>query len=242
MLYHVNVTLKGVTESFEKMEIRDALNKVANLVDLLKDYVETGATKKVYTTCVEAITLMLAPGVPHMAEEVWEVALKKKGFIAHAKWPAVDDSAITPAIKNTWDYDTYVGDDIQSILKILQKEPNKVTLIVAAEWKHAVAGAVVAGLKEGKNAGDVIKKLMADPAMKKLGGKVAGFVNKLAKDPWGTEKLPKFAAQADEVAAAGNFKLLSGKKYKTIEIVAEESSVEKKAEMAIPGRPAILIS
>ncbi len=242
ILYHLNVTLKAVTESYEKMELRDAVNKAANFLDLFKDYVDTGATKKVYTTCVEAATLMLAPAVPHLTEEVWEVALKKKGFIAQAKWPSIDESAITAEIKNTWDYDTFVGEDIQNILKILQKETKKVTLVIAAAWKYQVAGAVIEGLKEGKHAGDVIKKLMADPAMKKLGGKVAGFVNKLAKDPWGTEKLPKFKGQTDELEAAGNFKLLSGKKYPAIEIVAEESSAEKKAEMAIPGRPAIIIS
>jgi hypothetical protein len=101
---------------------------------------------------------------------------------------------------------------------------------------------VLSGLKEGKNAGDVIKKLMTDPAMKKLGGKVASFVNKLAKDPWSTEKLPKFSGPADEQKAADNFKLLSGKKYPAIDIVMEETSAEKKAEFAIPGRPAILLS
>ncbi len=242
MLYHVNVAIKEVTGSFEKMEIRDALNKVANLVDLFKDYVETGATKKVYTACVESIALMLAPGVPHLAEEVWEAALKKKGFIAQAKWPAVDEAAIKPDIKKTWEYDTYVGEDIQNIIKIVQMKVSVVKLVVAAAWKYEAAGAVIAGLKEGKNAGDVIKQLMANPAMKKLGGKVAGFVNKLAKDPWGTEKLPKFAGQAEELVAAGNFKLLSGKKYPAIEIATEEASSEKKAEQAIPGRPAIIIS
>jgi leucyl-tRNA synthetase len=119
-------------------------------------------------------------------------------------------------------------------------DANKVTLIVAAAWKYDVLEKVLTMLKEGKKTGDAIKQLMIDPELKKLGKSIPAFVNKIAKDPWGIEKYPRFASQDDELAAA-EAKLLSGKKF-SIEIVKEEESTEKKAEQAIPGRPAIVIS
>nr|MDO8110305.1 class I tRNA ligase family protein [Candidatus Sigynarchaeota archaeon] len=242
ILFHVNTVVKAITEYYGKMEIRDALNKITLLIDQFQDYIDNGVTKKVFQTCVETIALMIAPAVPHLAEEIYEVALKKKGFISLAKWPEVDEKALRPDIKTAWEYDNALSDDIASILKILQKQPAKITLIIGAQWKHGALGTALKILKETKNPGGAIKQLMADPAMKKLGGKVPAFVNKLAKDPYAIERLPQFATQDDEIAAAENFKLLSGKKFPAIDIVKEEDSAEKKAELAVPGRPAIIIT
>ncbi|HME51627.1 MAG TPA: leucine--tRNA ligase [Candidatus Lokiarchaeia archaeon] len=240
ILFHLNVTLKAVTASYEKMEIRDALNKITFLIEQFQDYIESGANKKVYQICLETITLMLAPAIPHLCEEVWE-SMKKKGFISLAEWPLVDESAIRQDIKNTWDYDNTIGEDIANILKILKSEVTTVTLIVAAAWKHEVLEKVLTSLKEGKNTGEVIKQLMVDPDLKKLGKAIPAFINKIAKDPWGIEKFPRFISQDEELKAASDVKLLSGKKF-NIEVVNEEESTEKKAEQAIPGRPAIIIS
>lgn len=240
ILFHLNVALKDVTESYEKMEIRDALNKITFLVEKFQDYIDSGVNKKVYQTCLETIALILAPAIPHLCEEAWE-NMKKKGFISLASWPLVDESAIRPDLKNTWDYNNAINNDIASIMKILKTDMSKVTLIVAASWKHDVLEKVLALLKEGKKTGDAIKQLMTDPELKKLGKFIPAFVNKIAKDPWGIEKYPRFTSQDDEFAAAEDAKLLSGKKF-SIEIVKEEESTENKAEQAIPGRPAIIIS
>jgi leucyl-tRNA synthetase len=239
ILFHLNVALKEVTESYEKMEIRDALNKITFLIDHFQDYIGTGASEAVYHSCLETITLMLAPAIPHLCEEVWET-MQKNGFISQARWPAVDESAIRSDIKNTWEYDNAISDDIASILKILKIDANKVTLIISAAWKYEVLGKALSMLKEGKNSGEVIKQLMADSALKKLGKAIPTFINKIAKDPWGIAYL-RFSSQEEELRAVSDVKLLSGKKF-NIEIVNEEESAEKKAEQAIPGRPAIIIS
>ncbi len=242
MLFHLNKTVETVTDLYEGMSIRDALNAVAQLVELFKDYIDNGALKTVHDACVDTITLMLAPAIPHACEEVWE-RRGKKGFVSLASWPKVDPNALRDDLRDTWNYYSAVREDIASILKVLKRVPQShITLIAAAAWKYPVMGKIIDGLKSGKNPGDIIKELMVDPANKKQGKAIPALVTKLAKDPYGVDLLIKFKVQEEETRIMDASKRLLAKKYGVeIRVVHEETATEAKATLAIPGRPAIII-
>ena len=192
MEFHLHKTLKNVTEKFDKLNIRDALNAITYLTDQFKEYVDSGAREEIYNQCVETITLMLAPAIPHVAEEIWTLS-GKKGFISLANWPTIDESKITDKLEIKWGFFNNVKDDVLNILKIMKRQPEKsIHFIVCASWKYKIIIQVLSDLKEGKNPGEIIKSLMGDDDMKKLGKKVPTLVNKLAKDPWSFEKFMKF--------------------------------------------------
>ncbi|MFX0100840.1 MAG: leucine--tRNA ligase [Candidatus Hodarchaeota archaeon] len=242
MEFHLNKTLKVVTENYDKINIRDALNAITYLVDQFKDYIDSGPREEIYNHCVEKITLMLSPAIPHMSEEIWSL-MGKKGFISLAKWPSVDESKITDKLETKWSFFNNIKDDVLNILKIMKKEPEKsIQFIICAPWKYETVTRVLSDLKDGKNPGEIIKGLMVDDEMKKLGKKVPALVNKLSKDPWSFEKYMKFKNVDEELTIMKEIEVLLAKKFMIdMEVVKEEESKVKKASLALPGRPAIMI-
>jgi leucyl-tRNA synthetase len=242
MLFHMNRTLKQAKECYEEMAIRDALNAIFSLVDTFKDYVENGATEDVWAKCVEVITLVLSPVMPHLCEEAWSLQ-GKEGFVSTASWPAVDEEWVTPEMESAWKFYNAVVDDILAILKIIKRTSpeNKITLVVAAGWKYAALTRALPMLKEQTPVGTVIKALMADPELKTLGKAIPDFVGKLAKDPFSIST--HFADQEAELKANEDIKAMLAKKFGVeVEILSQEDSSEKKADQAIPGRPAIILA
>ncbi|MHA1680263.1 MAG: leucine--tRNA ligase [Promethearchaeota archaeon] len=243
MLFHLNNTINNVTKNFKELALRDGVNAITQLIDHFKEYLDNGASKKVFDECVEKITLMLAPAIPHLCEEVWE-KLGKEGFISNASWPAVDNSKITENLKNKWFFYNNIKDDILKILKIMKSPPKKfIKLIVASNWKFNIFHKIIEDLKDRKNAGEIIKSILAnDPEMKKRGKIIASTVSKVARDPWSYESLMKFKKQDDEFKLLEEIEILFSKKFKiNILLEREENSMEKKASIAVPGRPAIIV-
>lgn len=242
MRYHIHATLKEVTGHYEKMSIRDALNAITRLVDLFRDYIDGGALATVHQECTRILTLMLAPAIPHACEETWRT-LGNAGFISTAAWPAVDETCLDPELARTWDHYLAIREDVLSILKILKREPRaSITLVVAAGWKHDVLQRTLAAVKQGKQQGDIIKDVMTIDGMKARGKLVSSMVGKIARESWNYEQHGAFTDQATEMAVMEKVRLLLSKKHAaSIILVKEEASTEKKAELAMPGRPAIII-
>ena len=93
----VHKTIKKVTEDIERFHFNTAIAAVMELVNHIyqtKDGIEdTPQAQSVWREAIESLILLLAPFVPHVAEELWE-GLGKKESVIKASWPEYDQQAI----------------------------------------------------------------------------------------------------------------------------------------------------
>jgi len=89
LISKLNSTIKAITEFMEEFKLSLAIGKMMELVNELNAYKEEPIHEKTYKEVIEKLTLLIAPFVPHIAEEVWE-KLGHKDFISSAKWPSYD--------------------------------------------------------------------------------------------------------------------------------------------------------
>ncbi len=90
-------TIKKVTEDIERFHFNTAISAIMELVNEI--YVsevkenDDDISKRVVGEAIGTIVILLAPFVPHFAEELWE-ALGNRTSIVQAKWPDYDPEAV----------------------------------------------------------------------------------------------------------------------------------------------------
>jgi len=77
---------------------------------------------------------LLAPLTPHICEELWE-KMGKRGFVSVAEWPAVETGLVNREAEFAENFIVRVLDDVGRIVKVMKKEPKKLCLYVAQDWK-----------------------------------------------------------------------------------------------------------
>ena len=83
------------------MLIRDAINEIISFFDVLREYADLTPNKALYEEARKTIILMLAPVVPHICEEMWELT-GQEGFNSSATWPIYDSQYINESIERQW--------------------------------------------------------------------------------------------------------------------------------------------
>jgi leucyl-tRNA synthetase len=93
----------------------------------------------------EALTLLLAPFVPHMAEELWRVELLHDGSVHLQAWPTFDPSALQ-------------ADEIELAVQVNGKVRGKVVVAADLAEEDIIAAALttVADYVEGKEVKKVV--------------------------------------------------------------------------------------
>jgi leucyl-tRNA synthetase len=92
-------TIAGIAEDIEALSFNKAVAKLYELANAL----EKAAPSASRTAAIDAMLLLVAPMIPHLAEEAW-AARGHEGLIAQADWPAVDpallvDDEVTIAVQ-----------------------------------------------------------------------------------------------------------------------------------------------
>ncbi|MEC7487641.1 MAG: class I tRNA ligase family protein, partial [Verrucomicrobiota bacterium] len=83
----LNVTIKKVTEDYEKLAFNTAISQMMICANQLHK------AEKITTYCVETIVKLLAPLAPHICEEIWQ-RMNHSTSIVEAGWPKCDESKI----------------------------------------------------------------------------------------------------------------------------------------------------
>ena len=90
-------TIQRITEDFEELHLNTsvaALMELSNTFGDFKAEPQTASRSDVYAVreALEALTLMLAPFTPHVAEEMWEALGHTGGILSsEARWPKADE-------------------------------------------------------------------------------------------------------------------------------------------------------
>ncbi len=225
----LNRTIQKVTINMEKLKMNLALNNIMELtyeVQRLKNFM----SKKLFKECMEKIALLLAPSVPHIAEEMWS-KLGEKGFISLAAWPNYNAKLINLKAEAGEDLVNRVVNDIQDILKLSRiKKPNKISIFLSPPWKHEIYNLVL----QEKN----LKELMSEEKYRKLGKELANYYQKLEKRKPLEELF--LTETVERNALESSIKILKKRFGCEIEVIPPGKDIPK-AKIAEPGKPGILI-
>ncbi len=254
-LSRLNRAVRDTDAAMERAEYRSALKGA--FFDLERDwdwYVRRTAGRpdpQVAREHVLAQVHLTAVFVPHLAEELWE-HVGGEGFVVNARYPRVEGEYIDDAVERAEAYVVDVRDDVRNILRMLRQEPQAIRLFTAPAWKRRVDEAVAQEWRDVDDSGQVqqgqiTKGLMEDEEIRRLGKPVPQYVGKVIKQGRGFLAAHEQRAGVDEHKAleeAANF-LSAEFGCEVIVQSADDDALDdpgKKANAAVPGRPAIHVS
>jgi len=233
--------VKRATESIAKMNLRDYSNIV--LMEMPSNYkkVKGIASAKELSSInyyvADTWAKMLAPLVPHLAEELWALG-KNNRFVSTADWPAYDAKLIDENLERIEDLIDDLRLDILRVKELAKLEKiSKVKLFVAPAWKWDALEIIKTACNARPDFGAAMKALMNDNEMKKHGAEIQPLIKTALNKLGEITQLEKF----DEVSVLNEAKAALEKEFGSIEIIRAEDSKEAKAKNAFPGKPALLI-
>ena len=179
---------------------------------------------------------LIAPFVPHIAEEMWH-ALGNKGSVSIAAMPKGDAKKVDGKLEAAEDYILKVREDINSILKLLKKEKaGKVELFVASDWKRKLRGIAA----RDKKFDVAMKAAMADGEIKKHASEVAKVLVAYMKNAGALGETVEAEFELEALKSAAN--MLESELGCPVSFCMEEETQVQKAKNALPGKPSIMIS
>ena len=237
VLSKMNLTIKNVTEHFEKFEFSLAIGKIMEFVDVLQKYKDKN--NEVFGEAIKNLVLMLLPFTPHLSEEIWHL-IKGEGFASLQRWPPYDENKIDKKAEALELLVHTTRKDIMEILRLAEiTKPKKITLFVAEKWKYDFMARLKEEMKNTRNAGELIKKIMAT-GLRIYGQEITKLIPRLLND---TTKIPEAVLeQESELSALSKASGDYEKELKCkVEAIAAENSKESKAKQSLPGKAAILV-
>ena len=150
MAYWLNYAIKKVSDDIgERFNFNTAISTIMEMVNEMYRYKEGEVNPGLYGAAVKDLIIMLAPFVPHVAEEMWE-HLGYGGSVHQQEWPEYDESAL-------------VKDTVEIVVQINGKIKEKINIAGDSSRedmeKIAVENDRIKALTEGKN----IVKIIAVP-------------------------------------------------------------------------------
>ena len=235
----LNTAVAQVTKDMEALRLKSAFVRVMyELRDLFRWYVRRAGSpnKELAKKYIEYTILMLAPFVPHVAEEAWHL-IGKEGFASLARWPEPDEGKIRPDVERAEKEVMNVLNDLKDLLGLV-KGAKEAVVTVAARWKFDVVrdikGLVDSGHELRAAAREVLRRQYAAER-----GEVAKVVEGVLKMP---EVLDVFTTQELELRSLSEaVDFLSRELGIKVIVEAEEGGSSPRRSLALPGRPAIFL-
>ncbi|NPA04766.1 MAG: leucine--tRNA ligase [Crenarchaeota archaeon] len=245
--------IEAVTNAFENLRLRTA--SIILLYEMPKDVKKYftllggGKPGSVLKDYISAWIRMLAPIVPHFAEEMWRI-LGGEGFVSTAAWPVPHADMRDPFAELTVYYADRVVEDIKEILKLAKISRPRVIIAVSKPSHWVLASAVARGQLDRKAMKEVIRSIM--PLIPREERKEAAFkARKLYEALMPVDRdvkaLIASMKEFDEKKALEELKdyikTLTGAEEIVIVYLDEagDKVPRQKARAAVPLRPAIVI-
>ena len=223
------VALAGA--EYDDLIFNVALREAMDLVGTLRRYREhADPHPSTYEHGLDVAVRLLAPVVPHLAEELWET-LDRDGFVVEADWPTatVDRDTVERRrrlVENT-------REDVRDIVDVAGiEDPERIRVVVAPDWKYDALEIAIDG-----DADNLISALMAEDHIRERGDAAAAYGQDLqAKREALTRTLRGDAEHAALRAAAWLIEREFDAPVVVERAADADPDVARKAE---PGRPAI---
>ena len=240
LLSRTNRFVSEVEEDIDKFRTNVALQKLTDLANELFK-VSDSISDKTFSDVIDKLTLMLSPFTPHLCEEVWHL-LGHKTLISEEKWPVQNKELIDPTVETLFDMKDRIKSDLANTINLVSKKTgkkfSKAKLIIADQWKYELFDEISKEMKNTRNIGEIMKKIMAIDKFKNE--KTPQIVQKVVKNP-----------QLLVTGLNSNLEIEFLEEYKkdiesglgiNIEFELEKESQEPKRKQALPGKPAIILT
>ena len=232
----IDLIINQSSESYENALLRSALQSCYfDMQNALKWYMRRcvdNPNKETMNKFIETQTLLLAPVMPFISEEIWE-ALGKKEFISVAKWPELIDCEID----NSEDIIKSTLEDIHSVLGLVKVKPKTISLFVSEKWKYDLYKIIQKEMKDSRDFKIIMSKIMENTEMKKHSKDIMKIIQKSLKTG-----IDNISSQNKEFKIINESKEFFKKEFSAeIEITKAEDSKEAKAQQALPGKVAIVV-
>lgn len=183
------------------------------------------AEKECSTQCLETICKLIQPFCPHLAQGMWE-QMGNSSLIALEPWPVYDPSRVNPVLEYEQEFIDQVLSDIERLKTKIGS--SQVTLLLAPAWTYTFMEHIKQQLKHTYNPGEIIKNLLGHPQLKEHATQISKLVPQLLKNQ---TRIPLHI-----IPRQREKELLQ-----SIATVTEHSD-HPKAQQAMPGKPAIILS
>lgn len=184
LLSRIQQRIRQVSESLEELKTRTALENA--LFETWKDFrwyaQRKGKTEaKAVREALEIWLRLMAPFAPFVCEELWSKT-GKKGFIALAEWPKVEQGKIDVKAEEEENSITDLIADTLNILKATKIMPKRLCFYTAVPWKWKAYLKIIEKTTSGDpRINEIMKELAADPDLKLHMKEVAGLVPRVVK-------------------------------------------------------------
>jgi len=138
-------TVAGVAGDVEALSFNKAVAKIFELVNLI----EKSQPSADRTTAIKALARIVAPMVPHIAEEAWAL-FGESDLIANAPWPDVDESLL-------------VEDEVTIAIQVRGKLRDTITVAKGSSKEHLEELALTSEKVQRSLDGAEIKKVIVVP-------------------------------------------------------------------------------
>ncbi len=233
----LNSTIKRVTQLMEETNFKSAL--VEGYYKLQEDWrwylKRAGGEPRsdILRRFIEVQTLLIAPFAPHTAEEAWEI-MGREGFASTAPWPEPEEAKIDEAVERAEQVVIDTLEDAREVKKFV-REPKRLIVTVAAEWKYRALEAVEKERSAGKPLREAVRAVFRVDGVDKR--EASRLVQAVMKNP---EVLSRFAPRSIELEALRDAAALYAKDL-GVEVVVEteEEGGSPRKSQALPGKPAL---
>ena len=230
LLSRLHRKLKNAKELYERFELRKlSLEWFYEMHKELAWYLKRSSSPGL-KEFFKVWPIVVSPFIPYFAEEVWH-QLGNKTFVSLERFPSPDESLIDDRLERAEEVVLTIREDVENIVKLLGKKPNRIYVYVAGEKKRTAYEI----LREKKNMGEFMNsaKGIMDPAA--LQQMAKGLMKKVHSLP---PSIP-FSYEFEHVAEARDF--LSKEFGAEVFVLSEEDGKHEKAKQALPLKPAIVI-
>jgi leucyl-tRNA synthetase len=142
--YAKHYAIKNITRDVEAFSFNTSVARLMEFVNAMQKYDTDVAEKNVafYKDCVEDLVRMIAPFIPHFAEELWE-SLGHKSSVFEETYPVVDEQAL---VKDEVEYAVQINSKIKAKIMIpegLSDEEIQATVCAYDEIAAQIEGKTV---------------------------------------------------------------------------------------------------
>ncbi|MGZ7095019.1 MAG: leucine--tRNA ligase [Methanobacterium sp.] len=245
LLSQINMRIKDATEALEGFQTRKALQETLFLfrkdIDhylhrIEYEFEDDDARREIANVMTYVLSnwiRLMAPFIPYTSEEMWS-EIEGEGFVSCAKWPVYNDELIDKKVQKAEEIIQGLADDINEIKKIINKQPDKIHVYIAPEWKWKVfeMAKEIGRPDIGRIMGESSKQNIHDNKKE-----IAEFAKKIVRE---VTKI-KYVGKIDEYSIIKDSLDFISKEVGAEVIVYEDPTYDpqNKSKNAMPYKPAI---
>ncbi len=250
--------IKNITNAMENLRFREAANIAFYIIDkdvkryLERVYDEINSSKRkktiawVLSYIVDVWIRLVAPIIPHLAEELWS-SIGKQGYVSLAKWPEVKEEYISVDVEVKEEYVDRVINDIREIIKVTKTKPSRIILYVASKDSYEILRDAIRTVLNGKPLKEFMRQALSKVKDRKAFARIAKKYYDLASEIPPHLKDYLLENTLDEYQVLSNAKEYIARTIGAKEVIVYLSDdpsapdIGGKKKMAIAFKPAIYI-